>query len=116
MESVKIIVIDQGHTIAYETYCLLIEVLNDTRIELESLSPYDCTGDTIYTQEKIYLYNLYLIILEEDLWEMNGVLHDKCIEEIENTIQNMFYLEKNTKDLLLHVIENKCKFSAFTEY
>ena len=49
MESVKIIVIDQGHTIAYETYCLLIEVLNDTRIELESLSPYDCTGDTIYT-------------------------------------------------------------------
>ena len=47
---------------------------------------------------------------------MNGVLHDKCIEEIENTIQNMFYLEKNTKDLLLHVIENKCKFSAFTEY
>ena len=49
MESVKIIFIDQGHTIAYETYCLLIEVLNDTRIELESLSPYDCTGDTIYT-------------------------------------------------------------------
>ena len=47
---------------------------------------------------------------------MNGVLHDKCIEEIENTLQNMFYLEKNTKDLLLHVIENKCKFSALTEY
>ena len=52
MESVKIIVIDQGHTIAYETYCLLIEVLNDTRIELESLSPADCTGDTIYTYRK----------------------------------------------------------------
>ena len=47
---------------------------------------------------------------------MNGVLHDKCIQEIENTNQNMFYLEKPTKDLLEHVIENKCKFSAFTEY
>ena len=46
---------------------------------------------------KIYFYNLYLIILEEDLWEMNGVLHDKCIVEIENTIQNMFYLEKTQK-------------------
>ena len=68
-ESIKIIAINQGHTMDHDTYCLLMDVLNDSRIELESLSPADCTGATIYTFEKKYP-NLY-IILKEDLWERN---------------------------------------------
>ena len=47
---------------------------------------------------------------------MNGVLQDKCYEKIGNTIKDMFYLEKHTQDILEHTLENKCKFSAFTEY
>ena len=62
VQSVKIIVIDQGHTMDHDTYCLLMDVLDNSRIELESLSPADCTG-TCYKTKKIiksvYLKNIF---------------------------------------------------------
>ena len=52
VQSVKIIVIDQGHTMDHDTYCLLMDVLDNSRIELESVSPADCTGTCYKNKNK----------------------------------------------------------------